>query len=517
MLVFILFQLACAFYAENLDIKPLSNNELFSTFNFTMQQAISPIPPIEYSIFPRSLGEILQSTMTSELHIRFGHGVWDSDSWGALPQNGLITGGSGVEIWAFISAADQQHALRQWNQLVNQLSGYFCASMGFADETVVTFPSMQAMAPRGGNMNTILMRASLPAEPVCTENLTPFLKLLPCRNKAGLSTMLSGNRVFASKWQTMSVDVFPFEEELRLEQIVSLVSDVKRNFTDPLPYPELETDLDCDSYRGDGACFPVKKSEVAFNLTTIFGYFERDLCILGDAKIKVDLPVGWTVNNETKYESILDETIPELEFVSNGKASFDNLPPPFIVDRSFSGYGMQNGGVRVVITNNRPYPINVRYLESWPHFVKLFMHTLSLGGNGTIVNKTYLPSLNKNSAFLELELEIVDSIVLEFEFEKSLLLLEEYPPDANHGFEISPALTILKDGDYVYEDRTPSMLLPLPVPDFSMPYNVVILTSTVMGLAFGTIYNLLVRDVVPLSQVPVHSENLLQKVLKKIK
>ena len=36
-------------------------------------------------------------------------------------------------------------------------------------------------------------------------------------------------------------------------------------------------------------------------------------------------------------------------------------------------------------------------------------------------------------------------------------------------------------------------MLPLPTPDFSMPYNVIILTSTVIAMAFGTMYNLLVR------------------------
>lgn len=41
--------------------------------------------------------------------------------------------------------------------------------------------------------------------------------------------------------------------------------------------------------------------------------------------------------------------------------------------------------------------------------------------------------------------------------------------------------------------RTTSLLLSLPTPDFSMPYNVIILTSTVMALAFGSIFNLLVR------------------------
>ena len=65
------------------------------------------------------------------------------------------------------------------------------------------------------------------------------------------------------------------------------------------------------------------------------------------------------------------------------------------------------------------------------------------------------------------------------------------------GFDVAPAVirllsppSVTKQGIYL---RTTSLLLPLPTPDFSMPYNVIILTSTVMALGFGNIFNLLVR------------------------
>jgi hypothetical protein len=48
--------------------------------------------------------------------------------------------------------------------------------------------------------------------------------------------------------------------------------------------------------------------------------------------------------------------------------------------------------------------------------------------------------------------------------------------------------------------RTPSLLLSLPTPDFSMPYNVIILSSTVIALAFGSVFNLLARRFVVLQQ-----------------
>lgn len=49
--------------------------------------------------------------------------------------------------------------------------------------------------------------------------------------------------------------------------------------------------------------------------------------------------------------------------------------------------------------------------------------------------------------------------------------------------------------------RTTSLLLSLPTPDFSMPYNVIILTSTVIALAFGSIFNLLARRFVGADEV----------------
>ncbi|KAH0102555.1 putative GPI transamidase component Gpi16, partial [Aureobasidium melanogenum] len=99
------------------------------------------------------------------------------------------------------------------------------------------------------------------------------------------------------------------------------------------------------------------------------------------------------------------------------------------------------------------------------------------------------------------------SLVLTYDFEKAILRYTEYPPDANRGFDVAPSivklLTNSTNGGHnppVYL-RTTSMLLPLPTPDFSMPYNVIILTSTVMAMAFGSIFNLVVRRFVAADEV----------------
>ncbi|KAF6066428.1 Gpi16 subunit, GPI transamidase component family protein [Candida albicans] len=99
---------------------------------------------------------------------------------------------------------------------------------------------------------------------------------------------------------------------------------------------------------------------------------------------------------------------------------------------------------------------------------------------------------------LIMEVPAKSTLAISYDFDKSLLLYREYPPDANHGFDVEPAVISVfdKDSEKVYEFRTTSLLLTLPTPDFSMPYNVIIMTCTVLSMVFGTIFNLLIKKVV---------------------
>ncbi|EHL02829.1 putative GPI transamidase component PIG-T like protein [Glarea lozoyensis 74030] len=111
----------------------------------------------------------------------------------------------------------------------------------------------------------------------------------------------------------------------------------------------------------------------------------------------------------------------------------------------------------------------------------------------------YRPALDRKRG-TQLEVRAIipanSTVVLTYDFEKAILRYTEYPPDANRGFDVAPAVITI--GNIAI--RTTSLLLPLPTPDFSMPYNVIILTSTVMALSFGFIFNLLVRRFVALDE-----------------
>ncbi len=150
-------------------------------------------------------------------------------STGPLPSTPFLTNLADVE---------RNRADRKWRILTNALSGLFCASLNFIDETRTTRPVM-SFQPEGNHPNltrdsTHLLYGVLPHEVVCTENLTPFLKLLPCKGKAGIATLLDGHKLFDASWQSMAIDVRPVcpsegECVLEIEQTIDMVLDIERS------------------------------------------------------------------------------------------------------------------------------------------------------------------------------------------------------------------------------------------------------------------------------------------------
>ena len=85
-----------------------------------------------------------------------------------------------------------------WKELVNTLSGLFCSSLNFLDAKATVAPRW-SFRPRGITLSGYATFAkyvrygALPREIVCTENLTPWKKLLPCDSK------VSGKCIFTAQ------------------------------------------------------------------------------------------------------------------------------------------------------------------------------------------------------------------------------------------------------------------------------------------------------------------------------
>ncbi|KAK3116620.1 Subunit of the glycosylphosphatidylinositol transamidase complex-like protein [Teratosphaeriaceae sp. CCFEE 6253] len=543
-------------YTEHLHLVPLPPSYLYAGFNFTSTTPLSAYESSHFRYFPRSLAHILQYTHTRELHLRFALGRWDDEQWGARPRGGGREGGTGVEIWAWLDSSGGDVTTEdRWSGLVNGLSGLFCASLNFIDGTKTTRPVL-SFEPEGthgnGNAGMELLHGTLPHEVVCTENLTPFLKLLPCKGKAGISSLLDGHKLFDANWQTMSIDVRPIcrpgeECVLEIQQTVDIVLDIERSMRprdDPIPRPRPIEELECDEskhYNAHDTCYPKRKEgEMGWSLSKIFGTPVRGSCHVADGHeeddITLEVPIDRTVDVFSSGASIPlpapDDSLTRALRLPDGGLSTDlALPrqivehplsrdqPPLYASRQITGFGQERGGMHAKLRNPHPYPQRIIYLESLPWFLRPYMHTLALTTTSPdgkardvrLEKMFYTPALDRERGTkLELMFTVPaeSTVELTYDFEKAILRYTEYPPDANRGFDVAPAVIHVlpregpdgsTQGAYL---RTTSLLLPLPTPDFSMPYNVIILTSTVIALGFGSIFNLLVRRFVLVEEVP---------------
>lgn len=295
--------------------------------------------------------------------------------------------------------------------------------------------------------------------------------------------------------------------------------------------------LICDTskqYSSDDACYPLDISNgQPWSLTEVFGRQIKGRCLstasedTASDSVCIEVPHGREVYTsagaiEHKHQTgnsrcftLPDSSDFEMLLPEQGSDIHSPLEQPLLhAERSFTGHGQERGGVQTLLTNLSPTsPVEFIYLESLPWFMKPYLHTLKAQIAGQISQPSdiikdiyYRPALDRRRGTqLEIRMAVPPAsiVTLTYDFEKAILRYTEYPPDANRGFDVAPAvirLTSNTTSGPVYL-RTTSLLLPLPTPDFSMPYNVIILTSTVMALAFGNIFNLLVRRFVGADEV----------------
>lgn len=137
-------------------------------------------------------------------------------------------------LFIFLSSISLQS---RWKSLTNTLSGLFCASLNFIDETLTTEPVLSFRLDEPLDLITLdkanttvgedshLRYGYLPQENVCTENLTPWIKLLPCKAKvraiiyhsisslylillfcqSGIASLLNAHKIYNSNFHSMSI------------------------------------------------------------------------------------------------------------------------------------------------------------------------------------------------------------------------------------------------------------------------------------------------------------------------
>jgi phosphatidylinositol glycan class T len=553
LLLLFLGQIFCDKFSEELLINPLQSGHLNTHFKFTVVHPADIRESVgwtHYDLFPRPLGELLGVYQVQELSLSLTQGQWRYGSWGypveSSPPGAMIL----ARFLPSVSDVD-----RSWEGLTNALAGLLCASLNKLDRTQGVQP-VHTFHPAGLSGSNLTSSTShlryglLPKENLCTENLTPWKKLLPCKAKRGLSILLNSGVVQKhSSYQSLLLKIRPVCGSPDCESVSTELSQSISLVFDPAVYNGQadRTDWNLKHLFGIGvstACPMADTSQIFVDISG--GSFQlspvpdrevmtgsgKNVRTYGVFDVKTFSPDGRIKNLSARHSK------PHIYGIVHS--------PALTATRHITGAGQEFGGIRATIKNMARDPITVVYLDIVPWYLRLYLHTLKITVNSEPlkpIHTHYSPGVDRARPYhleLVLKLPARSTTVISIQFEHSMLRWVEYPPDANHGFYVGSATITARIPDnrnatlLAPEDSTLSfaiwgnpptlntvvhifteiLLVSLPTPDFSMPYNVICLACTVAALAFGPIHNITTKSLL-LVQPGQEEKGLLGKIFDK--
>ncbi|CAA3002366.1 GPI transamidase component PIG-T [Olea europaea subsp. europaea] len=562
-------------FTEGLLLRPLPDRKVLAHFHFQSSVPPTRIYGRHHHLFPKSIYQLVNKFRVREMELSFTQGRWNYERWGGYdPISSSSAKPPGVELWAdFDVPLDQVDD--SWRNLTHALSGLFCASINFLEHSTSYSAPQWSFHSFAGK----LRYGTLPREAVCTENLTPWLKLLPCRDKAGLSALMDRPSIYKGYYHSqrlhLTSDDFGTAKSnagTMLEQTLTVVLQPNTLGARAMVSGKtLQPSWSLNSLFGrkvHGKCSVSKSSNV-------YVQFEQNLVSeLKEVRKKSEAPESGILihddfGNNTIFEMSAspDRVVKEVENLQkedssilleflvedyNDSKPFDlglrwKLPvvwscqqAPLHASRFLMGSGNERGAIAISLkslsSNNTPTvgccekgsQLRINIFQVVPWYVKVYYHTLKVFIDGELqstmenIEKIHIsPSEDKVSpGVMEMILRLPCGVItaaLTLEFDKGFLHIDEYPPDANQGFDIPSAVVSFTDfqASASFEDNllnklpilnelqerkhvisyTEVLLVPLTTPDFSMPYNVITITCTVFALYFGSLLNVLRRRV----------------------
>ncbi|KAJ4795028.1 GPI transamidase component GPI16 [Rhynchospora pubera] len=515
-------------FSEELLLKPLPDYKVLAHFHFTSISPPSSSNGKHHHLFPKSIAQLVKKYKIRELELSFTQGRWNYDRWGASDPLSTANGKPpGVELWALFDIPTKEEIDATWRNLTHSLSGLFCASINFLESSTSYSAPLWGFLPNNGD----LRYGALPREAVCTENLTPWLKLLPCRDKAGIASLLDRPSIYRGHYHSQRLKLRSDGlNGIVIEQTLSVVlQPIDR--TSWSMHQLFKKSL-------TGKCALAKSSKVFLEIErSLVSQNENILELVGEADMVTNDQRDHSTIYQYNVERYSEHEALDIRVNWKKLLQVSFLQAPLHASRFLMGSGNERGSIAISLQsarnstkglydNSKNCFTRVVILQVVPWYVKVYYHTLRIYVDGAIrdakdvvekINVT--PSEDKVSpGTLEMMLQFpcgMMSAALILDFDKGFLHIDEYPPDANQGFDIPSALVSFPDfisrriypdsisspllqsykGRNIVKSYTEVLLVPLTTPDFSMPYNVITFTCTVLALYFGSMVNVLRRRV----------------------
>ena len=594
-------------FEETLLLRPLHDGKLLLHFDFVLSES-GHEGGAHFALFPKSLGQILNSFGVRSLALSLSSGRWSPEAFGYESMDAAINATSddssghsaadrftptpnpmhaphGAELWAVLDEEDEEVAHRsidagfspvrgsvdsRWHQLQAALSGLFCASLNQMGALTSSHPD-RILRPAGDGLGSFRY-ATLPRESVCTENLAPFVKLLPCRSKRGLGALLNPLKLYRAHFHSIQIRVEPITDAegsvhgWTLRQSVSVLIDPTLIYQSPnwslsqllgnggacacslakrasmhvhLPaafsarFPEsvqaLHSSAAASAVTSSAAPRARFQLNSAADLVRRYGshsLLSYDLKTHSSSNVSrwsacprgaIDLAMSYTpaaVGAGKEAASVFDrKELEEVLAMQPQQPAPSAFEYPIEVQRYISSSSLHSGVLHILLHNPAVSraTFRVQLFDALPYFCQIAYSTLRITLDGlplppdALLAHSYTPAVLRGSPaqlFFSFRLAANSTLSLSIDFSKEMLPANDYPPDVSRGFDIGSAIVSVQRLDdsgsgsepLVDSPRivfyTSGLLLLLPFPDFSMPFNVIAFTSTVLAFFWGSLFNM---------------------------
>ncbi|KAL1233736.1 GPI transamidase component PIG-T [Trichinella spiralis] len=458
-------------FLEELHLISLNSRHTLAYFKFTIISLNKS--ENHFNFFPNALGRVLNAYNVTELHLSLTQGLWRSHIW----PHYAPTEPTGAHLLATFQRDTAERTNTNWNRLVHSLSGLFCASFSQIDST-------RTVTPKYG---------MLPSENVCTENLTPWKKLLPCKLNRGLTALLNPRRLFNAHYVSLAVKVTKTCQENN-GQCLNANWKLVQSVTAVL-----------DNYKGDWSLqnyffVPIQQPcNIAFKSAVIVQVKDlksSSISTLSASRVKVN---GCNmIGLDSGRDLFVNELSLKMDDVYPVTSCLSRLP--VLLNTHVLGVGFHHLTLKHRISNEAPNEMIVLFRQTIPWIIRVYFHTLTLicaGEKKSFEILHYEPAKNRlKPHYFELLIHVPALSVchLQINFDKSLLRWTEYPPDANRGFMLPAASLLYYTPDFKVDNDDVSKALNFSQKNFDtfkQPVQVY-----VVALIFGPIHNLTTKRLV---------------------
>uniref|UniRef100_A0A0N4ZEX8 GPI transamidase component GPI16 n=1 Tax=Parastrongyloides trichosuri TaxID=131310 RepID=A0A0N4ZEX8_PARTI len=473
-------------YTETLYISRLKNQKIFVQFNYGIKT--NSFNTSIFDLFPRTISDLSKTYSIEYLSFSLSFSNWLTSDWGYQPKPEHPVGAS---IKVHFKEGSNPDIL--WPNLVQTMSGIFCGSWKDLDPFFTK------------SISKYHKEAIVSEESVCTENFSPFLKLLPCKGTAGLASLMNTEKFYEANYHSISLEFNSTQKSLNL--FANYVEGNKKNSN----YKNFDFESIFGKKLGNYKCNLASSSKIYIEMTKDMNVNPLPNSVF--EKFNKKFGVYDNLNTDISSISVLYEN-PYIK----GRERL-TYSPLISVQSSTSHIGEQSGSIITKIWNRYNKNIPISLSQSLPWYIKVYIHSLSFQCNHIDIeytfNKIIQSKIRDRPYYFKLTSELPPSslCILKFNYGLHFLKTTEYPPDAEKGRVIEGVMLELElpIGDYdknvtyydleKYDVLTSNenikfivyghpISIQIPLPDFSMPFNVICMVCTIISLFYGPLHTM---------------------------